>query len=347
MLSCGQGVLLSLALFGSFRKNNYSNLFTGIFVSVLTIEIATYCSMKSGYFADAKAFHYYALGSYLFIPPALYLIIKTNLHPSFCPTYRHSLFFIPAFIDVVVNLTSQYVAEKLGNKYLLYNYTPWYFYSEILPMIGTFLVTVYFGVTIRKWSNTRFDHRDLSPSVKRIYALFIFSSAITTLWLSTTLVPVYHYDLIQICMIAFLISFGYMGFIYPKFFYIPDLLMPQTSGNSLWQLKDLIELERLRTAFEVNKIYRTPRLSVKMLAQHLNLPERYVSRLINQHYNESFNSYVNRYRVNDIIERLQCCEDSHKTLIAIAEESGFSSKSSFNSVFKEVTGKNPSEYLRK
>ena len=69
--------------------------------------------------------------------------------------------------------------------------------------------------------------------------------------------------------------------------------------------------------------------------------------MINQNYNKSFNSYVNQYRVNDIIERLQCSEDSHKTLVAIAEESGFSSKSSFNSVFKEVTGNSPSYYLRK
>ena len=346
MLTCGQGLLLSLALFSSYWKNKYSNLFTGILVAVLTIEIATRWSMRMGYFSDPNAFPYYILGSYLLLPPSLYLIIKTNLYPSFRPSREHVLLFVPAFVDIVAHFTSQYMAVNFGKSYLLYNYTGWFFYSEILPAISTLLVVLYFGLAISKLPNNIFNYRNLSPPVKRVLGLFIFSSALMILWLSTLMSLPYH-QTTQIWIIAFLFSFGYLGYIYPRFFSIPEIMMPQAVGDEFMHLSDQEELARVRHALEVDKIYRTPRLSVKMLAQHLNLPERYVSRLINQNYNKSFNSYVNQYRVNDIIERLECSEDSHKTLVAIAEESGFSSKSSFNSVFKEVTGKNPSQYLRK
>ena len=81
MFTCGQGLLLSLALFSSYRKNNYSNLFTGILVAVLTIEIATRWSMRIGYFADPNAFPYYIFGSYLLLPPSLYLINQSRYIP--------------------------------------------------------------------------------------------------------------------------------------------------------------------------------------------------------------------------------------------------------------------------
>ena len=343
MLTCGQGLLLSLALFGSYRKNKYSNLFTGILVAVLTIEIATRWSMRTGYFADSGAFHFYILGSYLFLPPALYLIIKTNLFPSFRVSRKHVLLFAPGFIDVVMNFSSHYMAVHFGNEYLLINYPVWFFYSEWLPAISTVLVMVYFGVRIAKLSKSVFSQGDLGPSIKRLSLLFIFSVGLTLLWLSTLLSLPYHH-LTQMFIIAFLFSFAYLGYIYPKFFLIPNLVIGESNRMNF---NDQAELARVRFALEVDKIYRTPRLSVKMMAKHLNLPERYVSRLINQYCSESFNSYVNRYRVEEIIERIQCSEDNHKTLVAIAEESGFSSKSTFNSVFKEVTGKSPSQYLNK
>jgi AraC-like DNA-binding protein len=49
--------------------------------------------------------------------------------------------------------------------------------------------------------------------------------------------------------------------------------------------------------------------------------------------------------VKEVIERMANPSEKHKSLLGIALDAGFNSKSSFNQVFKQHTGKTPSEYL--
>ncbi|HDR67474.1 MAG TPA: helix-turn-helix domain-containing protein, partial [Bacteroidaceae bacterium] len=55
----------------------------------------------------------------------------------------------------------------------------------------------------------------------------------------------------------------------------------------------------------------------------------------------------NDYRVEEVKKRLQDPKFKHLTILAIAYESGFNSKSSFNTIFKERTGLTPSDYVQR
>ncbi|WP_243846557.1 helix-turn-helix domain-containing protein [Wenyingzhuangia heitensis] len=82
------------------------------------------------------------------------------------------------------------------------------------------------------------------------------------------------------------------------------------------------------------------------VSKKLNIPRQYISEILNIHMNISFQDFINQYRVDEFISRLKNNQNNHFTLLAIAMEVGFSSKSSFNSTFKKIKGLTPSEYKK-
>ena len=65
----------------------------------------------------------------------------------------------------------------------------------------------------------------------------------------------------------------------------------------------------------------------------------------NKHF-KNFFDFINSYRVESVKEMLLNKEFEHYTVLAIGLESGFNSKTSFNTVFKKMTGVTPSEYRK-
>ncbi|HEX3383946.1 MAG TPA: ABC transporter permease, partial [Mucilaginibacter sp.] len=69
-----------------------------------------------------------------------------------------------------------------------------------------------------------------------------------------------------------------------------------------------------------------------------------MSRIINVALGKNFNDFINEYRVADVVQKMQDPAFDHITLLGIAYESGFNSKTTFNRTFKQMTGKSPVEY---
>ncbi|NNK88327.1 MAG: AraC family transcriptional regulator [Flavobacteriaceae bacterium] len=72
-----------------------------------------------------------------------------------------------------------------------------------------------------------------------------------------------------------------------------------------------------------------------------------LSQLLNNHLHKSFSEYINEFRLNEAKKRLLDPAYEEYTILAIAFESGFKSKSSFQRLFKKYTGYTPSSFLRK
>ena len=100
----------------------------------------------------------------------------------------------------------------------------------------------------------------------------------------------------------------------------------------------------LKNAMKTNRYYHDPQLSLNSLAATLGLTTHELSRIINTALKKSFNDFVNEYRVADVIKRMQDPACDGITLLGIAYDSGFNSKSTFNLIFKKMTGKTPAEY---
>ena len=88
------------------------------------------------------------------------------------------------------------------------------------------------------------------------------------------------------------------------------------------------------TQFENSKHFTKQDMSLAMLASQFDTNTKYLSEVINTHKNKNFNSYINELRINYIIDKLKNNNKYSQYKISyLAEESGFSSHSSFATVF--------------
>lgn len=95
------------------------------------------------------------------------------------------------------------------------------------------------------------------------------------------------------------------------------------------------------------KPFLEPKLTLNTLANELNMTVNHLSQVINQFQGKNFYDFVNEYRIEEFKTRALSTKNKHLSLLAIALDSGFNSKSSFNSVFKKHTGMTPSQFLEK
>lgn len=104
-------------------------------------------------------------------------------------------------------------------------------------------------------------------------------------------------------------------------------------------LSTFAELDKL---IIINQWFLKPRLTLTDVSELSGLQTRDISRAINTVANKPFNEYINEYRIKHICQALDA--GSHLTLTRLYTDAGFSSKASFNKVFKDYTSMTPSEY---
>jgi AraC-like DNA-binding protein len=106
-------------------------------------------------------------------------------------------------------------------------------------------------------------------------------------------------------------------------------------------------LRRLLTHMETEKPYVDGELTLPKLAERLSIPAPHLSQIINERLQQNFFDFVNTYRVEEAKRRLLDPAKQHYSVLAIAEEVGFNSKSSFNAVFKKHVQMTPSEFRKR
>lgn len=92
--------------------------------------------------------------------------------------------------------------------------------------------------------------------------------------------------------------------------------------------------------------YKRNDLSLTDLASELRVHPNYLSQIINEKAGKSFYDFINTYRVEEFKRLIKIPANRHFTLLALAYDCGFNSKSSFNRYFKQKTGQTPSQYVK-
>lgn len=108
---------------------------------------------------------------------------------------------------------------------------------------------------------------------------------------------------------------------------------------------DLI-IHELKKHMSEKKLYLNPGLKLADLSSDTNYPMNEISQVLNQDLQQSFSDFVNKYRVEEVKKLMSMGEHEKFTLVAIAKQCGFNSKTSFYRVFKKETGKTPADYLK-
>ncbi|NVO30059.1 helix-turn-helix domain-containing protein [Hymenobacter lapidiphilus] len=103
---------------------------------------------------------------------------------------------------------------------------------------------------------------------------------------------------------------------------------------------------RLLAHMQADRPYLEPELTLGELATQLRTNTSWLSKVINTGCGQNFNDFINEYRVREAERLLRDPQFRHYTLLAVALEAGFNSKSTFNRVFKKLRGLTPSEAAR-
>ena len=104
--------------------------------------------------------------------------------------------------------------------------------------------------------------------------------------------------------------------------------------------------KKLIKYIEQEKPYLKSNLKIGDLANEIDVPVSDLSNVLNMHMNTNFTDFINTYRINEFINRLQEKESLRFTMTALAELCGFNSKATFYRVFKKKMGKSPVEYAK-
>ena len=118
------------------------------------------------------------------------------------------------------------------------------------------------------------------------------------------------------------------------------------SGSGLKESDAILYIDKLNNYMVTEKPYLNPDLNLPQLAKDVNIPSHYLSQIINENIGLNFFDFINRQRVEDVKFKITDSQYNNYSILGIAFESGFNSKSAFNRVFKIVTGLTPSEYKK-
>lgn len=161
--------------------------------------------------------------------------------------------------------------------------------------------------------------------------------------------------MIAILLIIMYAVLGYKGTVQSKIL-LPDFLKESgkspslkstAMGESLFTEGQVMLLKKeLLALMEEERPYLDDKLTLGDLATKIGLTDKKLSELLNKHLGSNFYDFINKYRVDAFKRKVVDESKARFTFLGLAYECGFSSKTSFNRIFKESTGMSPTAYKK-
>nr|WP_299338741.1 helix-turn-helix domain-containing protein [Allomuricauda sp.] len=191
--------------------------------------------------------------------------------------------------------------------------------------------------------------------------LCLWTIAVVSLFLDRVMylkIPQYGGLLTNIASSIFLFVIGYFGVKQPSLFVeyskkVSTYRLEKENTKSKYEKSGLTEKQAIaihRKTVELmnhEKSYLNPELTLYSLAAQLQVLPNHLSQAINSIEKKNFFDFINYYRIHEVKKCLESNEKGQLTLLGIAFECGFNSKTSFNRTFKKTEGMTPSEFRKK
>jgi len=188
-----------------------------------------------------------------------------------------------------------------------------------------------------------------------VYSFFVIFIVTSFVIFGATNFQIFRLDsafaLVGIALSLFLIAFGFYGLkqttVFSNIGYdIPEIKVKAYSKSGLTKEKiseGAVKIEKIMTS---EKLFLDDELTLNLLSEKCEIPSSHISQIINQHFRMNFYDFVNRYRINEAKKMLLSTEYDKLSVLGIAYDCGFKSKSSFNRYFKKFCAETPSEFKK-
>ena len=151
--------------------------------------------------------------------------------------------------------------------------------------------------------------------------------------------------LASICLTSFVYLLTIFIIRRPEVFFRKSLTTKYSNSGLDQHTSDRLR-EKLTGYLQQQKPFLDPKLTLSQLADDLEVRPNILSQVINEGMNKTFNDLINGYRLQEVKRKLLDPGEGHKKILALAFESGFQSKASFNRIFKKSEGMSPVDFLR-
>jgi len=358
LLGALQSLIFAFVLLA--RKKHKSHLFLSIFMLSLSYNAFETFTAVSGLGSKIVFFDLFSFTTVFLLGPSFYLYIKSVLSPELSISKKSlRLHYAPTLFQLGVNLflfstylfSSTQIIQFRWDFGQLYNVFD--FYSEPLSIV---VFSGYIIMAIKLYWQAKGDQKGLVyPStlkrsvLKLTKVLLITMSVFSVLWLSVYVLPFlvksslpFGYYPIEIALIFFIywISFG----AHYKMQLIHEHLL-KSKQSIISQAEASLLMAQLQELMEETKLYLNPKITREQLAKEANLNIKTLSSILNQHHGQSFNDFINSYRIEEVKIQLHSQKLLKQTITGIAFGAGFNSQATFQRVFKNTVGMSPKVYL--
>ena len=357
---------LSLGMFLLFIKShkNKANLFLGILLLGYTFfTIPSFLFSLSLLDDFPHVVKIYPLLAFL-NGPLVYFYVRSCTQKGFTLTPKMYLHFIPFLIGILIHLP--FLMKSGAEKYAFHIY---FFETSDsgeplwLNALKTIHILIYYVISMRIILHYKKHLSNAASNIDvSIHRWLIIFTSILLLRIMAVVIFALGAASTSTIMFVFFTLFFFLLAVYsclilkPSFFHhfphqmlIPDSKEEkrQKYERSTLQADQKEEYLELILSYVENKCpYRQAELSLTELSEMIDIPSHYLSQVINEKLECNFLDFINSYRINEVKEKLVDPAFNHYTIIALAYEVGFNSKTAFYSAFKKQTGTTPSAYKK-
>jgi len=362
------GFFLGLSLAVVFlllrRGNRRANLFLGALLLVFSLFLLHEILWEQA--AYERFPHWLRFTSPLgfLVGPLIYFYVKACTEEGMRLNRKAWVHFTPVLLDAGYTFTfwMQEKPEKLDYVQRIESGNP--------PLDLTISVALkllvsgaYLVVSIRKVEQYRRHVCNQASNHDRRFVRWLYAFCFSHLTIFVLLLIMvvtgwdFHYQILSsLGFLAFVFTVQVAAFTLPEIFYdFPQQIRDAGQGRTeqaKYQRSSLTEDQKQRIAgllqehMQDKHPYLDPELTLSGLAGQLDLPAYQLSQVINELMEQNFMDFVNRYRVEEAKKRLLDPENEAFTILAIAYDVGFNSKSAFYSAFRKFVGKTPTAFRK-
>lgn len=372
-------VFATLLLIKGTQSDEKSNYWLSVFTLLCSLYIAPFMFGYAGWYGDKiyrDILFYVPFQQLLLLPPVLYYYFKTLFDKSFAFSKKHILHFLPAALYLLYSLIIFITDKIILKEYYFYedgrdkDLDTWYQVTGFISLALYLVLSLKLYTRYKKiiYNTVSFADTLLFKWAKRFLIAFLLLLSIRVLffilnpewgefgkkfWYYVCFSILFYFISISgyVNSIRSLISFNDINSDSNDKTDVSISLKTNTSQTINDDRNDMQDLsvwkEKIENLMLVDKLYENPELTISDLCNQIGTHSKKISEVINQGFGLNFNDFINHYRTKAVINRLEKGDYNTVTLLSIAYDCGFNSKSTFNRAFKRETALTPKEYIEK
>lgn len=334
ILTLATALMLGFLFLTVKSGNKRGNVFLGLFLWSLSIEVLGV--LTQSFSEELPSIPITGLFTILF----LFLYVNQTINNAFKKWYL--LLFIPGILINCIHYLDLDI-ELFG----------------VFDYVFNIFLLVYILKMLKKHKDNVSDyysdleHKTLSW-IKTIVFIYLGFHA---LWIIEDIVSFKNEDIIEYfaglsTILTFFMVYwiGYNGFSQSEIFKNKLFIVSkkeeeiEVNNTNTLCIESEKEYIRLKARIETEKLFTNRALNLRNLSAILEVKEKELSKLINEHSKTNFYQFINGFRVEEFKKLLASPKAKQLSILGLAEEAGFSSKSTFYTAFKAIEGITPKQY---